>query len=180
MLGGNVAPVPPVPPVPGVSQVEREQGGLHSVRAVLGKMEEAASGVRTVAGRWEQPWLEHPGQGRRGLGGHRAGLPTGQLPQHRDCLGPSLCWLQGGAGMGPGHRGQPEPPPGGLRGETGQVVPWGSRRERSQDLWGNGWCCGSDSELEHPRVLLLPCPRAFPEGLRFLPGDIHPADGLLR
>lgn len=44
----------------------------------------------------------------------------------------------------------------GAGGETEQVVPWGSRRERSRDLWSNGWCCESESGLEHPGVLLLP------------------------
>lgn len=58
----------------------------------------------------------------------------------------------------------------GAVGETRQVVPWDSRRERSQDLWGNGgWCCESNSGLEHPRVLLLPLSQGLSRGAEVSP-----------
>lgn len=90
------------------------------------------------------------------MSGARAGLSSAAAPAAQELAGSQPLLAVGwelGWGWGTVGRGARRA---GAVGETGQVVPWGSRRERSQGLWSNGWCCESESGLEHPRVLLLP------------------------
>lgn len=95
------------------------------------------------------------------MSGARAGLPSAAAPAAQGLWGGS--W--DGAGAPWAARAPSQGAEGaGAVGETGQVVPWGSRRERSQGLWSNGWCCESESGLEHPRVLLLPLSRFSLQG----------------
>lgn len=71
----------------GVSQVERGQGGVYSVRALLGRIREELQ----ESGRFQShessvsgaPWS----QGRCGLTGHRAGLPSVAAPAAQGLAG---------------------------------------------------------------------------------------------
>lgn len=111
VLGGNVAPVPPVP----WGQPGGERAGW-PVLSEISPWENEGRNLRSqdscralsaaVAGA--------PG-GREGVGSAGTGLgsPRGSSRSTRTAWVPASLGCRVGAGMGPGHRGQPQPPPGG-------------------------------------------------------------------
>lgn len=97
----------------GISQAQRGQGGVYSVRALLGEIREGTSETRPFQSPESRGWSS-PGPGEPwDEWGWGWGSPAWQLLQHQDLLGPSPSWLRGGSWGGAGAA---RAPPGGLRG----------------------------------------------------------------